>query len=449
MFAPIQQSVQDEVTELYLGFFGRAPEPAGLLFWATQVQAGTTSILQVADQFSQSIEFSRQYDGLSAEKVVTKIYEHVLDRAPDSGGLTFWSNALNLGTPVSSLVWTVVDSAFDQIGTADGLLVQGKVYQAQAIIAPIIHQQSSVPWNVTTGFGEINVAAALSAVLASSVPQTTSFNSSINQWAISTTHFHDAWTAGFTGKGVVIANLDSGIDLSNNALTTNLSTHNWNFITNTADVQDDNGHGTATASVMISNGALTGAAYDAELMVLKVIDSQGNGSQANLVKAINYAVEHGADVINVPLGGISSDADTLAALVNANNHGVIVCMASGNSASNSPQFPANYAQQLPNCIAVGATISAPNDGAAYLPIANGAGSLTPYAFVGAPGSQIYAYGLDGQIKSWTGTSFSTPLVAAEAAVLLSANSGLATSEIVSAIVYTTTELTGIQTIQPV
>lgn len=448
MFAPIQQSAQDAVTELYLGFFGRAPEPAGLIFWAEQLQTGNASVMQVANQFSQSIEFSRQYDGLSAEEVVTKIYEHVLDRAPDSDGLTFWLNALKTGTPVSSLVWAIVDSAFDQTATADGLLVQGKIFQAEASVAPIIYQQSSVPWSITTGFGEINVAAALSAVFASSVAQTSSFKSSVNQWAISTAHFQDAWSAGFTGKGVVIANIDSGIDLTNSALTTNLSAHNWNFITNTADVQDDNGHGSATASEMIAKGVVTGAAYDAQLMVLKVVDSQGNGSQANLVNAINYAVDHGANVINVPLGGISANADTLAALVNANNHGVIVCMASGNGAASTPQFPAGYAQQLSNCIAVGATVS--NAGAvSHLPVSNGAGSLTPYAFVEAPGSQIYAYGLNGQIKPWTGTSFSTPLVAAEVAILLSANSGLASSEIVSAIVHTTTELTGIQTIQPI
>ena len=444
MFTPIKQGVQDGITELYLGFFGRAPDPAGLIFWSEQIQAGA-NLVQVADQFAQSPEFSRQYADLSVEQVVTKIYDHVLERAPDPGGLSFWTSALKNGTSLSSLVWTVVDSAFTQKGSPDALLVQGKIYQAEALVNPIIHQQGSVNWSVTTGFGEINAASALSTILATPIAQTNSYKTAVNQWGISTAHFQDAWAAGYTGKGVVIANLDSGLDLKNASLTQNLSAFNWNFLTNTSDVQDDNGHGSATASEMIAKGALVGAANDAQLMVLKVVDSQGVGTMANLAKAINYAVEHGADVINVPLGGLAADDALFVALSNANAHGVIVCMAAGNNSSAAPQFPAAYAQKLSNCIAVGASVlGSDSSSVSFLPSSNVAGSVDAYPFVEAPGSQIYAYGLNGQIKTWTGTSFATPLVSAEVAILLSANTGLAASEIVSAVIHTTVELIAAQ-----
>lgn len=442
MFTPIKPSILNSVTELYLGFYGRAPDAGGLLFWSKQLESGT-SVIEVANQFSKSIEFSRQYDGLSAPQKVSQIYDYVLDRTPDAEGLAFWANALTHGTSISQVVWSVVDSAFSQIGTADGLLVQNKVYTAQSLVAPIVNQQAISAWSVKTGFGEINVAASLTSVLGASTQTVDPVKFPLNQWALNNAHFQDAWAMGYTGKGVVIANIDSGLDLKNAALTHNLSTHNWNFITNTANVQDDNGHGTATASEMIARGALTGAAYDAQLMVLKVVDANGNGTQENLASAIRYAVDHGANVINVPLGGLQASALVYGALEYADSRNVVVCLAAGNGANSTPQYPAKYAQQLTNCITIGASaLNADGSSLSLLASSNQAGSSVPYHFVEAPGSKILAYGLDNQIKSWTGTSFAAPLVAAQAAILLSASTGLGDSEIALAISHTAGELVG-------
>lgn len=442
MFTPFQPSTINSVTELYLGFFGRAPDAGGLLFWSKQIEAGA-EVMDVANQFSRSIEFSLQYDGLSAPQKVSQIYEHVLDRLPDAEGLAFWSNALSHGTPIAQVVWSVVDSAFQQKDTADGLLVQNKIYTAQSLLAPIVQQQATSAWTVNTGFGDIHVAASLSSVLGVNTRAVDPIEFPLNQWALTSAHFQDAWDMGFTGKGVVIANIDSGLDLKNSALTHNLSEYNWNFVSNTANIQDDNGHGTATASEMISRGVLTGAAYDAELMVLKVVDANGNGSQANLASAIRYAVDHGANVINIPLGGLQANDLVFSALEYADSHNVIVCMAAGNGANTEPQYPAQYSQQLSNCITVGASTLS-SDGLTLVDLlsSNEAGSDVPYHYVEAPGSQILAYGLNNQIMSWSGTSFATPLVAAQAAILLSANTGLIDSEIALAISHTATELVG-------
>jgi subtilisin family serine protease len=446
----VNSAAVDSATELYLGFFGRAPDTAGLAYWASQIASGQTPV-SVAAGFAQSAEFHAQYDNLSASAQVNQIYQDILGRAPDAAGAQYWTTQLQTGTAIGQVVWDVVNAAFNEIGTADGVLVQSEVHAGELLASAVVSNTSATPWSAVSGFGEINVASALSAALNTSLAQGSIVKTGLGAWQIGAAHFQDAQAAGYTGKGVVIAEIDTGIDLNNSALTKNLSSASWNFVANNANVQDDNGHGTAVASEMIaqsanSSGAFIGGAPDAQLMVLKALDANGNGTDANLVAAINYAVSNGANVINISSGGGAPDANELAALTNAQAHGVIVVMAAGNAGASSAQYPAQYAQSISTAIAVGS--SAQNFSGTTLAFAsnsNQAGTQTAYNYIDAPGVSVLAYGLNNVLQTYTGTSFAAPLVTAEVADVLSAHAGLSATQVVQAVVNTAIGLVGLQT----
>lgn len=154
-----------------------------------------------------------------------------------------------------------------------------------------------------------------------------------------------------------------------------------------------------------------------------------------------YAVAHGASVINLALGESSPDANLQAVLKNASSHGVIVCSAAGNEGGATPDYPASYAQG----IAVGASQQS-GFGFSLASFSNRAGTSSSYNFVDAPGVNIKSYGLGNSIGNWTGTSMATPLVAAEAADLLSAHSSLSVEQIVQDIVHGTVALVGVSSL---
>lgn len=448
MQTSISQFARDSASQLYLGFFGRNPDTAGFHYWSAQINSGRSPI-DVAMGFASSDEFMQTYGSLSAKEKIDLVYQNILERDPDPGGSNYWTGLLESGMPIGEIVWRLINSAFNQQGTADGILIQTKIADAHAIMAPVILDQPISEWSIKTGYGHIDLTAALSATLGISIQEGAHFETSIEQWAIPVVGFHNAWTEGFTGKNVVIAAIDSGIDLSNAALTQNISPYSWNFVSNNDNIQDDHGHGTAIASEMIARPpgyegevGITGGAYDAELMVLKVVDASGNGSQANLIAAINHAVFYGADVINISLGGGNFDNRMLEALNYAAEQGVIVALAAGNFGASSPQFPAWYAQLNSNTIAVGASFFDEDGNLTALENTNHAGSSTPYNYVLAPGAQILAYGLNGEIQSWSGSSFAAPMVSAAIAIMLSANTSLNATQIVDALVNTSINLVG-------
>jgi len=444
---PISPTALTSAIELYLGFFGRTPDAAGLYYWSNQISHGMSPI-EVAAGFAKSAEFVKKYGHLSASEQVQLAYQNILARPADPGGAQYWTEKLQNGTPIGDIIWSLVHSAYSQQGTADANMIQNKVNSVQKLMAPSILDAPTATWNISSGYGVINVASALSSVIGATIQEGARFKTSVEQWPIPVTQFSDAWTSGYTGKGVVVAVIDTGLDLKNPALNHTISPWSWNFVNNTANVQDDNGHGTAVATNIISRpsegntNALVGGAYEAELMVLKAVDKAGKGTQANLVAAINHAVEHGADVINLSLGGGASDQAIINALQNAAQRGVIVCMAAGNSGASTPQFPAVYAQGSTTTIAVGAVMQANDGSVVWSGSTNAAGSTLPYNYVLAPGTKVLAYGLNNVVQSWSGTSFATPFVSAAVAALLSSNTGLASEQIVNAVVNTAVELVG-------
>ena len=119
-----------------------------------------------------------------------------------------------------------------------------------------------------------------------------------------------------------------------------------------------------------------------------------------------------------------------------------MALAAGNFGNSYPQYPAWYAQLNSNTIAVGASFFDEDGNLTALENTNHAGSASPYNYVLAPGAQILAYALNGEIQSWSGTSFAAPMVSAAIEIMLSANTGLNATQIVDALVNTSINLVG-------
>src|SRR5271157_81523 len=123
----------------------------------------------------------------------------------------------------------------------------------------------------------------------------------------------------------------------------------WNFVNNNNNPLDQNGHGTFTAGeigAVGNNGVgVTGVDWNVQVMPVQFLNSSGSGSDIAAAEAIDYAVNHGAKVINASWGGTGWDATIGAAIQYANQHGVIVVAAAGNNGTNdttTPFSPASY-----------------------------------------------------------------------------------------------------------
>lgn len=312
---------------------------------------------------------------------------------------------------------------------ANETLLSGVSVNVTAIETP------SNTWSNKSGWGGIDALAAINSVTNQHLADVKADAST--PWGLDKANINDAWSYGYTGKGVTIALIDTGINLQNADLTQNLSKWNWNFVSNNSDVSDDNGHGTFVASEMIAanNGiGLTGAAYDAELMVLKALGSNGSGYASTIEQAMMYAVDHGADIINMSLGG-GDYSGYEKAISYASSHNVLVVMSAGNSAGTDPLSPAIYAKTYGNALSVGA-LQLNADGTQSMASFSNLAGTGPYGYVDAAGQDVWGYGLDGKTYAWNGTSMAAPYAAAEAALILSANHSLTADQLVSAMTRT-------------
>jgi serine protease len=260
------------------------------------------------------------------------------------------------------------------------------------------------------------------------------------------------------GRGVVVAIVDTGV--AYRRWKTRLANGHWkkfrrspdfnhtrfvapyDFVAHNAYPLDREGHGTFVAGTVAestNNGrAVTGLAYDASIMPVRVLNAQGNGDAATISRGIRYAVNHGAQVINLSLEfnvGVTSAEipDIMSALRYAHHHRVVVVAAAGNDSDNQMAYPA----RAHDVISVGATTedrclaSYSNDGPGLDLVAPGggddSGSLSdphchPYRNLPDifqmtfpnPGNPE-RFGLP---SGWSGTSMSSPEVAAAAALVI-------------------------------
>lgn len=227
-----------------------------------------------------------------------------------------------------------------------------------------------------------------------------------------------AWAAGFTGEGVKVAVIDTGLQKGHEDLSANAKENGRNFVggANGTELNEDNQtHGTHVAGIIAAddNGkGGVGIAPDAKVRGYCVFP-KGEGASADsgdIMRAIRAAVEDGNDIINMSLGGSMYQGDYAKVVQEAYMAGVAIFASSGNEDTNGNNFPASY----PGAISVGAV----DQNSARASFSN-YGSAVKLSF---PGVQIYST-LPDNNNSYgymSGTSQASPAAAGTAAVILSA-----------------------------
>jgi serine protease len=164
------------------------------------------------------------------------------------------------------------------------------------------------------------------------------------QWNLQAVQMPAAWDMA-TGQAVTVAIVDTGVDFKAPDLANTQHLQGYDFFNNDGDPTDDQGHGTHVAGTVAqstNNGlGVAGVAYNAQILPVKVLGANGQGSYENIIKGIVYAVGQGAKVINMSLAGRTSSQGLLDAVKYAQSKGVVVVAAAGNSAG-PVEYPAAY-----------------------------------------------------------------------------------------------------------
>ncbi|MFM1902830.1 MAG: hypothetical protein RLZZ440_730, partial [Planctomycetota bacterium] len=270
----------------------------------------------------------------------------------------------------------------------------------------------------------------------------------------------EAWSITTGSRSVVIAVIDSGVDVNHPDLAANIwrnpgeiagngvdddgngfidDISGWDFVSNDNTPQDGNGHGTHVAGTIGAVGddgrGVVGVNWQVSILPLKFLDDSGSGSTAAAIAAVNYATALRNAGINVVAsnnswggGGYSTSLQT--AISRHNDAGIMFIAAAGNESTNNdaiPSYPANY--DLPNVISVAA-----------LDRSDRLASFSNYGRtsvdLGAPGVSIYSTTPGNGYSTYSGTSMAAPHVTGVVGLLAAANPQATVAEIRAAILET-------------
>jgi len=268
----------------------------------------------------------------------------------------------------------------------------------------------------------------------------------------------DAWDIS-TGSGVIIAVIDTGLDVTHPDIAPNLWTnpgevpnngvdddnngyiddvHGYDFVHDDGNPDDREGHGTHVAGTAAAKGddgyGVVGAAFDAKIMGLKFLDRGAGGYSSMAAAAIHYAVNHGADVINASWGGYGQSTAIRNAIAYARSQGVIVVAAAGNEGNDndgSGLYPASYT--LDNIISVAAS-----DRRDRIASFSNFGRNT--VDLAAPGVSIVSTVPGADWGYMDGTSMASPMVTGVVALMRSAAPNASIAEIRDALLGSTAPL---------
>lgn len=288
-------------------------------------------------------------------------------------------------------------------------------------------------------------------------------------WGQAITEAQSAWDQGYRGKGVIVAVVDSGVDRTHNQLRNQIyvnpgetgldsqgrdkatngvdDDHNgfiddvsgYDFEKNSAFVTDGTGHGTHVAGVIAaqqSAGSVKGLADQARILPLDFMTDDGSGNISDAIRAMAYAAQMGAKVVNASWGGSPCSRNLQSAIADLGARGIIFVSAAGNNGvdlDEQPEYPAAYG--MSSQVTVGA--SSTRD---FMEIF----SNFSYSLVNimAPGSGIVSTYPDlststtkrtDLTKSLSGTSMAAPFVSGAAALLLGARPNATVSDVKNAL----------------
>ena len=307
-------------------------------------------------------------------------------------------------------------------------------------------------YNSNFGYGLVDAAAAVAGAIGDINPFPEVAELGGNSWALDMVNAPEAWAQGYTGQGVVVAVVDTGVDYNHSDLSGNIwvnsgeipdngidddgngfvdDVRGWDFVDGDNDPMDLDAHGTHVAGTIAAenNGfGVTGVAYNATIMPVRVIDKEG-GTSSDVAAGIRYAVDNGANVINLSLGGNFTSTEEEDAIRYASDSGVVVVMAAGNEGDSQPVYPARYATDW------GIAVGAVDSNKTLADFSNRAGA-TPLDYVVAPGVDILSTTPNNSYQSFDGTSMAAPHVSGVAALILSANPNLTPAEVESLLTQT-------------
>jgi subtilisin family serine protease len=254
-----------------------------------------------------------------------------------------------------------------------------------------------------------------------------------SEWGPRLTRASDLWNITTGSPGIVIAVVDTGLTPMPTELTQVVP--GWDVVGNDTQTGDDNGHGTWVSSVVGALGnngvGIAGYCWHCSVMPVRVAQGRNGGALASsIASGIRWAVDHGARIVNVSLVSNGYDFGELGAIEYAQDHGVLVIAAAGNTGQSIPMYPGAY----PGVLAVAGT-----DDTDTLEDWTTQG---PWVALAAPGCEMVmdpnagpAYGC--------GSSFTAPAVSGIAGLLLSLDPSLTANQVAAALEATAHPVAGI------
>ena len=250
------------------------------------------------------------------------------------------------------------------------------------------------------------------------------------------------------GKGTVVAVIDTGVDYTHKDLADNIwvnegeipgngidddgngyvdDVYGVDFVEGDSDPMDEHGHGTHIAGIIAmtpGNGGGVGVAYGAKIMCVRAGQANGSFASTDIAKAIKYAADNGADVINMSFGGTGRSYLVESALQDAFPSCVLVAAAGNDGLPTNDAFGAGYLLTEDIYPAgykyvLGVMATDNNKSLASFSNWDFAEGLSCEYEMAAPGVNIYSTLPGNRYACWSGTSMATPNVAAAAAILRS------------------------------
>jgi type VII secretion-associated serine protease mycosin len=272
-----------------------------------------------------------------------------------------------------------------------------------------------------------------------------------DQWQLGVLNATAAWRYS-TGSGITVAVLDSGVDANHPDLVGQVLP-GADFVDGTSDGRTDLvGHGTTVAALIAGrrdDNGVVGLAPDARILPVRVLDQNNRYSDAAVVaKGVRWAVDHGARIINLSLGGVSRNEALGGALAYAAQHDVVVIACTGNVAQTTGDPQVWYPAREPGVVAVTGLRNPGQNESAGRSLTAGAdpggplwtGSLTgPQTVLSAPAADLLGARPGGYWRV-QGTSFAAPLVAATAALLRARYPYLSAGNVINHLISTARDL---------